>query len=84
MANSVSENGQRPPEMRIGSISANRSVSIEFTNKMNFPSTTDFIRLNKDNDLIDVKMLSGTEEGAINKNLLSWKIIQVTPSSISI
>ena len=74
-----------PPEMQIGQISAERSLSIEFTNRMDFPSTREFILDNEEseNKLIDVMMLSGEDE-AIDLNLLSWTIVKVTSQQIEI
>ena len=70
--------------MRFGKISSNGSVQVEFTNPMKFPSTSDFIELNQDLKLLDVRMLSGSETGDFSANLIFWKIDSVSPSLISI
>lgn len=77
--------GPFPPEIRLGAISQDRKVDIEFTNEMNFPSTEDFIALNtsKQNRLMNVMMLSG-DEHMIDENLVSWSITSVSPTLISI
>ena len=74
-----------PPEIRVGSISANRRVIIEFTNAMEFPDTAKFIEENKKsgNKLLDLMMLSGDNE-AIDPNLLSWVIVSVTSTTITV
>ena len=74
-----------PPEIRVGSISANRRVIIKFTNAMEFPDTATFIEENKNsnNKLLDMMMLSGDNE-AIDPNLLSWVIVSVTTKAITV
>ena len=34
---------QKPPELRLGALSLRWQVDIEFTHKMSFPETTDFV-----------------------------------------
>ena len=55
----VENSEQRPPEMRVGPISSNREVTLEFTKSMNFPNTTMFIEANKNSQMLNIKMLSG-------------------------
>ena len=75
----------RPPEIRLGTISANRNVLVEFTNPMSLPSKEEFIKQNEENSygLLNVFMLSGEDE-AIDDNLTSWGIESVTAMLISI
>ena len=77
--------GTRPPEIRLGTISANRSVKIKFTNSMDFPDTASFISLNSglEDELLSVMMLSGDSE-RIDENLISWSIQTVTPKLITV
>ena len=70
--------------MRIGDISANSRVEIEFTNPMKFPSTYDFIMLNKDFELLNIRMLSGSEEGSFSTNLGSWEVYSVSSTLVII
>ena len=67
-----------PPEVRLGTITANRRVMIDFTNPMNLPPLTVFVEQNEqlNNELLNVMMLSG-ETDEIDENLTSWKIVQV-------
>ena len=67
-----------PPEVRLGMITANRRVMIDFTNPMNLPPLTVFVEQNEllNNELLNVMMLSG-ETDEIDENLTSWKIVQV-------
>ena len=60
----VDEEGNRPPEVRLGRIESNGRVKLEFTNAMVFPSEREFILLNEEsgNELIDVFMLKGDED----------------------
>ena len=51
---------------------------------MIFPDISNFIELNDDSKLIDVRMLSGSEEGGISTNLVSWKILSIDPTLINI
>ena len=45
-ANKLDENGNRPPEVRLGKISSDGRVRLEFTNAMNFPSFEEFLEMN--------------------------------------
>ena len=71
--------------MQIGEISADRTIFVEFTNPMDFPSTREFVLDNEksDNKLLNVLMLSGEDE-SVDPNLLSWTISKVTSQQISI
>ena len=53
---------------------------------MQFPSKLELIALNEEsqNRLLDVTMLSGSEEGGIDDNLASWQITEVTSKQIDI
>ena len=44
---------------------------------MQFPSTSDFVKQNSEFKLLDVMMLSGSEDGKIDTNLVSWVISSV-------
>ena len=81
----LDENGNRPPEVRLGRIGANGRVKLEFTNAMIFPSEREFILLNEKsgNELIELVMLKGDED-VQDDNLKSWKIISVSPTLIEI
>ena len=81
----VDEEGNRPPEVRLGRIESNGRVKLEFTNAMVFPSEREFILLNEKsgNELIDIYMFKGDED-VIDDNLKSWKIISVTSKLIEI
>ena len=81
----LDENGNRPPEVRLGRIEANGRVKLEFTNAMIFPSEREFILLNEKsgNELIELIMLKGDED-VQDDNLKSWKIISVSPTLIEI
>ena len=81
----VDEEGNRPPEVRLGRIESNGRLKLEFTNAMVFPSEREFILLNEKsgNEMIDVYMFKGDED-VIDDNLKSWKIISVTPKLIEI
>ena len=72
-----------PPEMRLGEISTYRSVTIEFTNQMNFPDTPEFIKQNEESKLsiLNVMMISGDNE-SVDLNLSSWTITKVTSKMI--
>ena len=67
----VDENGNRPPEFRLGLISSNGRARLEFTNEMSFPSMEEFIRLNDefDKNLVNLMMLNGDEEYSVDENL---------------
>ena len=54
---------------------------LEFTNKMKFPNTEDFVRLNKRSGykLIDL-LIFNSDDGTEDKNLLSWEIVSVSPT----
>ena len=41
----LDEQGNRPPEIRVGNISSSGRVSLEFTNKMSFPPFDQFVSL---------------------------------------
>ena len=69
--------------MRIAKISAFREVQIKFTNALNFPSTEEFIKLNTDDYLLSMFMLSG-ETQEVDKNLSSWTILSVTENLITV
>ena len=80
----LDENGNRPPEVRLGRISSNGRVRLEFTNSMTFPSKEELIELNKQsNKLIDVFMVMGDEE-VKESNLKSWEIASVKPNLIEL
>ena len=81
----VDEEGNRPPEVRLGRIESNGRVKLEFTNAMVFPSEREVNLLNEKsgNEMIDVYMFKGDED-VIDDNLKSWKIISVTPKLIEI
>ena len=68
-----------PPDMQIGEISADRTIFVEFTNPMDFPSTREFVLDNEKsgNKLLNVLMLSGEDE-TVDPNLQSWTISKVT------
>ena len=69
-----------PPEIRISRVSNYRTVDIEFTKKMNFPSMEKFIELNNRADkakLLDVMMISKDDE-EIDENLIDWSITSVS------
>ena len=60
----VDEEGNRPPEVRLGRIESNGRVKLEFTNAMVFPSEREFILLNEEsgNEMIDVFIFKGDED----------------------
>ena len=60
----LDEDGNRPPEVRLGRISGDGRVRLEFTNSMQFPDKEDFIELNinTDNHLVDIRMLKGDSD----------------------
>ena len=76
--------------MRVGRIDSNGLVRLEFTNPMSFPSTDEFIALNKEsgNKLIDLMVISSDEDDAEkvepSPNLSSWEIVSVSSSLIEI
>ena len=74
-----------PPEIRLGTISANRNMKIEFTGAMSFPEKEEFIQQNAEQalKLLNIFMLSGDDE-VIDDNLTSWKIKSVTAMQISV
>ena len=41
----LDEQGNRPPEVRVGNISSSGRVRLEFTNKMSFPPFEQFVSL---------------------------------------
>ena len=72
--------------MRIGSISAYGNVKIEFTSTISLPDTSEFIEINelRDHELLNIKMLSGGEDGGFDENLTSWNILSVSSTLISV
>ena len=60
----VDEDGNRPPEVRLGRIESNGRVKLEFTTAMVFPSEREFILLNEEsgNEMIDVFVFKGDED----------------------
>ena len=75
-----------PPEIRISRVSNYRTVDIEFTKKMNFPSMEKFIELNNRADkakLLDVMMISKDDE-EIDENLIDWSITSVSQRLITL
>ena len=68
-----------PPELRLGAVSLNGQVEIDFTKRMNFPETTDFVTLNtaESNLFLNITMLSGNSQ-EIDDNLVSWTVSSVS------
>lgn len=72
-------NGNRPPEVRLGRITASGLVPLEFTNEMNFPSLSELIHLNEESGgkLIELGIKEdGAEEDEAgdSDNLAAWSI----------
>ena len=76
----LDEDGNRPPEIRVGVISSTGRIRLEFTNPMSFPSYEEFVKLNErsGNKLIDI-MVYHSDDEVEDKNLLSWAIVSVSP-----
>ena len=84
-ATQLDEEGNRPPEVRLGRISGDGRMSLEFTNSMQFPDKEEFIELNNSTNshLVDIRMLKGDSDEQ-NENLQDWKIVSVSSELIEI
>ena len=60
-------------------MTADRTIYLEFSNPLDFPSTREFILDNEKENykLLNVMMLSGEDE-SVDPNLLAWTISKVT------
>ena len=68
----------RESELRLGQISREGRVRIEFSNSMRFPNTEEFIDLyhQMNNELLELLVLKGDED-IEDENLLGWQIVSV-------
>ena len=84
-ASQLDEEGNRPPEVRLGRISGNGGVKLEFTNSMQLPDKEEFIELNDSTNshLVDIRMLKG-DSNEQNENLEGWQIVSVSSELIEI
>ena len=75
----------RPPEVRLGKITGNGRVRLEFTNPMMLPGKSKLIELNEKSEkkMIDLFMIDGDED-VIDENLTDWMIESVSEKLIEI
>ena len=79
------DRGNRPPELRLGKISSDGRIRLEFPNSISFPSKEEFVDINhkSNNELIDLVVYKGDEE-LLNDNLIGWEIVSVSSKLIEI